>query len=236
MDSRSVAMIEDPPVLKLRRNFERPPAQLVAALADVPTGYVVDCMDGHGALDYRVKSLLPDNSKFTGVAVTCDCGPADNLGVLGAMDIAQPGDVIVATTQGFCATAVIGDLLLAMMKNAGLTAFVTDGLARDLEGVEEVGFPIFCKGITPNSPARNGPATAGYPINVDSVYVCPGDVIVADRDGVVVVPQTKLQQVVDRLDTVKALEARAMAQIDEGVTMPGFYTEFVNAGKVEEDR
>ena len=152
------------------------------------------------------------------------------------MDIAQPGDVIVATTQGFCATAVIGDLLLAMMKNARLTAFVTDGLARDLEGIEEVGFPIFCKGITPNSPARNGPATAGYPINVDSVYVCPGDVIVADRDGIVVVPRAKLQQVVDRLETVKALEARAMAQIDEGVTMPGFYNEFVNAGKVEEDR
>ena len=59
MDSRSVAMIEDPPVLKLRRNFERPPAQLVAALADVPTGYVVDCMDGHGALDYRSNPYYP---------------------------------------------------------------------------------------------------------------------------------------------------------------------------------
>src|SRR5512134_1681443 len=154
-------MIKDPPLLTIRRDFERPTAEQMAAFAGVPTGYAIDAMGGRGALDYRIKPLAPATAVMVGVAVTCHCGPADNLALFGALAIAQPGDILVAATDGFTATSVTGDLLLGMAKNRGLKGLVTDGLARDLPGILGVGLPVYCAGVTPNSPARNGPGTVG---------------------------------------------------------------------------
>lgn len=227
-------MIEDSPILRLNRNFPRPPSTEVDSLRDTPTGFIVDCMDGRGSFHYTIKPLLPMVFSIVGVAVTCECGPGDNLGVLGALDIAQPGDIIVASTDSHTSTAVIGDLVLEMMKNKGVAGFVTDGLARDLEGIERVSLPIFCKGITPNSPARTGPATAGTPVNLDSTYVCSGDIIIADRDGVVVVPSGKLNVVNSRLTGVKKAEAALLRAVESGLTLPDFYNVLVKTGKVTE--
>ena len=150
-------MLEENPILTIRRNFERPNADAVAPFADTPTGFLVDCMEGKGALDYGIKPLLPELGGIAGVALTCRCGPADNLALAAALDVAQPGDVIVAFTDDYTSTAVTGDLVLGMAKNNGAAALVTDGLARDLRGIREVGLPIFCRGLTPNSPNRSGP-------------------------------------------------------------------------------
>jgi 4-hydroxy-4-methyl-2-oxoglutarate aldolase len=228
-------MIDDPPVLRLRRRFERPTSGQLAALADCPTGYLVDCMDGQGALDYRIKPLLTIPTRVAGIALPCQCGPADNLGALGALAIAQPGDIILASTGPYYETAVVGDLVLQMMKNAGVVAFITDGLARDLDGIEEVGLPIYCKGLTPNSPARNGPATAGYPVSLDSVHVSPGDVVVADRDGAVVVPLSLVDQVLERLPAIIKAEKEITAKVNDGLVIPPFYEALVAAGKVVEE-
>lgn len=228
-------MIEDPPSLTLRRHFPRPDEAALRALSNVPTGFVVDCMDGLGALDYRVKAVMPEHAVITGTAVTCECGPADNLGLLGALDIAGPGDVIVASTGGHTGTAVIGDLVLEMMKNAGVAGFVTDGLARDLDGIERVGLPMFCAGITPNSPARNGPATAGFPVNLGAVHVRAGDVVVTDRDGVVIVPLERLDTVLRRLEPIRAAEANMLSAVQAGLTVPPFYQALVEAGRVVEE-
>ena len=154
-------MIEDPPLLTIRRNIPRPSSKAVAALTGVPTGNVVDCMDGYGALDYRIKPLDPQNASFAGVAVTCYSGPADNLAIFGAVELAQEGDVIIAATDGCTSAAVVGDLLLGMARNRGVAALVTDGLARDVDGILGVGMPVFGQGVSPNSAARNGPGTAG---------------------------------------------------------------------------
>lgn len=227
-------MIEDSPILRLRRNFPRPLEAEVDSLSDTPTGFIVDCMNGRGSLHYAIKPLLPIRSSLVGVAVTCECGPADNLGLFGALDIAQAGDIIVASTDSNRSTAVIGDLVLEMMKNKGVVGFVTDGLARDLEGIERVSLPVFCKGITSNSPARTGPATAGMPVNLDSTYVCSGDVIVADRDGVVVVPSIQLNDVINRLAGVKSAEAELQQAVESGLILPDFYRDLVANGKVTE--
>ena len=104
-------MIEDPPLLlTIRRKFERPPAELVEAFAGVPTGHLVDAMGGRGTLHHAIQALLPARAALLGVAVTCHCGPADNLAAFAALDIAGHGDVIVAATDGFMKAAVAGDL------------------------------------------------------------------------------------------------------------------------------
>lgn len=215
-------MITDPPILTLRRAFDRPDPKLVAALAGVPTGHIVDCMDGSGALHHRIKPLDPLTGSVVGVAVTAENRPGDNLGAFGALEIAGPGDIVVAATGGWEGCAVIGDLMFGMMRNKGVLSFVTDGLIRDVAGLRGVGLPIFSAGVTPNSPVRNGPGTAGLPILCGGVAVDSGDVVVGDIDGVVVIPRARLAAVVARLDTVRAAEAALEAKVKGGLTMPDF--------------
>lgn len=212
-------MLDDPPLLTIRAAFDRPHAAKVAALAGAQTGHLVDCMDGRGAMDWRIKPADPACAVFCGPAVTAFAYPADNLAVFGAMDIARPGDVIVVANDGYTGTALVGDLVAGMMRNRGVVGFVTDGLARDRAGIVAAGLPLFCAGISPNSPAKNGPGTAGLPVVVGGVPVSPGDVVVGDADGVVVVPLTMLDLVIERLKGVRAAEAAAEARVKAGATM-----------------
>jgi 4-hydroxy-4-methyl-2-oxoglutarate aldolase len=229
-------MIKDPPLLRIRREFARPSDDLLAAFAGVPTGHLVDAMGGAGCLDYRIKPLTEASSIMVGTAITCHAGPADNLAVFGALHAARRGDILVAATDGFTGTAVTGDLLLGMAKNRGIAGFVTDGLVRDLIGIIGVGLPVYCAGLTANSPARNGPGTVGLPIVIGSVRIEPGDIVVGDRDGVVIVPLAEAPTVVRQLTQVKAAETGLEALVRGGLEVPDFVTLIVESEKVEEIR
>ena len=215
-------MIEDAPKIRVAPGPRRPHAEQLAALQNVPTGFVVDALGGAGALDYRIKPVVPEQAVFCGAALTCDAGPADNLAVFAALEHLQPGDVIVATTAGHTGCAVAGDLLLGMARNGGAVAFVTDGCVRDVPGIRGAGLPCFAVGVTPNSPAREGPGTVGFPIVVAGVAVAAGDILVGDQDGVVVVPFDRIDEVVGRLDKVRAAEAALDAKVKAGMRLPPF--------------
>ncbi len=227
-------MIKDPPLLKIRRNFKRPSKKVLAALAGVPTGYLVDAMGGAGCVDYRIKPLEQSAKVMVGTAVTCHAGPADNLALFGALHAAKPGDILVAATDSFTATAITGDLLLGMARNRGVAGFVTDGLIRDLVGVLGVGMPVYCAGITANSPARNGPGTVGLPVVLGGVRIEAGDIVVGDRDGVVVVPLAKVTDVLAALDQVRAAEAALEAKVKGGLQIPDFIEKIIDSDRVEE--
>jgi 4-hydroxy-4-methyl-2-oxoglutarate aldolase len=227
-------MIHDPPLLTIRRTFPRPDAALVARFAGVPTGWLVDAMDGRGALDARIKPLAGTPAAFCGVALTCHCGPADNLALFGAVSVAQPGDVLIAATDGFTPTCVTGDLLLGMAANAGVAGFVTDGLVRDQAGIRGVGLPVFCAGVTPNSPARNGPGEVGLPVVLGGVAVEPGDIVAADEDGAVIVPQARAEAVLARLDAIRAAEREMEAKVKAGLVTPDFIARLAEAGRFRE--
>ena len=226
-------MIKDPPILKVRRNFPRPPKDVVACLAGAMTGHVVDAMGGGGALDGRIKPL-GGAMGFCGVAVTCDAGPADNLALFGALDVAQAGDVIVCATGFYLAAAVTGDLLAGMAKNCGVAAIVTDGAVRDVAGVLAVGLPVYCAGVTPNSPSRNGPGTVGLPVVIGGVAVDAGDIVVGDGDGVAVIPRAMAAAVVKKLVEVRAAESALEAKVKAGLRIPEFVAVLLASGRVEE--
>jgi 4-hydroxy-4-methyl-2-oxoglutarate aldolase len=226
-------MIDEAPILTIRRKFARPTAAQTAAFAGVQTGYVVDALGGLGALDGRIKPVGGACS-FCGVALTCAAGPADNLAAFAALTLAEPGDVIVCASDGYRATAVTGDLLLGMMKNRGVAAFVTDGYARDAAGIRAVGLPCFAAGTTPNSPAKNGPGTVGLPIVVGGVAVASGDIVVGDEDGVVVAPFAQIDAAIERLANVRAAEADLEAKVKAGLQAPAFITALLASGRVRE--
>lgn len=227
-------MIEDPPLLTVRRRFARPTRAQLDAFAGVPTGFVADAMNGRGALDARIKPIGRTPASFHGVAITCHAGPADNLALFGALAYGEPGDVMVCATDGFAETAVTGDLLLGMARNRGLAGFVTDGMVRDVPGIEAVGLPCFAAGVTPNSPVRNGPGTVGMPVVVGGVAVGPGDIVVGDGDGIVVVPFAAIDAVAERLVAVKAAEAALDAKVRGGLQLPDFIRSMIDAGRFRE--
>lgn len=223
-------MLGDPPVVTLKRQFERPSAAQIASLKGVPTGFVCDLLMGQGAVDQRIKPLWP-KSAFTAPVLTADCGPRDNLGLLVALEAAEPGDVIALATGGFEETAVLGDHVAAMAKNKGIVAFVTDGLVRDVDGLLEVGFPVYAAGVSPNSPYKNGPCEVGTSVTLGGVAVCSGDLMVGDRDGVVVVPKDKIDAVAAGLAAVQANEDEMGKRIKEGLTAPGFIKDLLLSDK-----
>ena len=227
-------MIKDPPVLRIRRGFARPADALLAQFAGVPTGYLVDAMGGGGCLDYRIKPLAEPSGVLVGTAMTCHAGPADNLALFGALEAGRRGDILVAATDSFMGTAITGDLLLGMAKNKGIAGFVTDGVVRDLVGILGVGLPVYCAGLTANSPARNGPGTVGLPIVIGGVRIESGDIVVGDRDGVVIVPLAEAAGVAKKLAEVKAAEAGLEALVRGGLEVPDFVTAIIRSDRVEE--
>lgn len=223
-------MIGDPPIVTLRRNFRRPTADQLAAFAGVPTGFAVDAQSGQGAVDHRIKPLWPDVG-FAAPAVTAECGPRDNLGLFVAISVAQPGDVLVLATGAYEGTSLLGDHVAAMAKNKGIVAFVTDGLVRDVEGLLQVGLPVFCRGVSPNSPYKSGPCEVGTAVSLGGVTIESGDLVVGDRDGVVVVPHARIDATAAALVQVRAKEDEMGAAIEAGLISPDWVDELLSSSR-----
>ena len=211
-------MLDNPPLLTVHRGFRRAPPELLERFRGAQTSHLVDAMEGRGALDWRVKPLDPANAAFVGPALTAFAYPADVVGVMGALAEARAGDVVVVANDGYLGTAVLGDLVAGMMKNKGVAAFVTEGLARDKAGILATGLPVFCAGVVPTSPATNGPGTVGAPVTCGGIHIRPGDIVVGDADGVVVVPLDRAEAVLASLEGVRAAEAKAVAAVEGGAT------------------
>jgi len=227
-------MIENPPLLTIHRGFRRAPLALLDAFRGAQTSHLCDAMDGRGAVDWRIKPMDPDRATFIGSALPAFAYPADIVGMLGALSEAQPGDVIMCANDGYTGTAVIGDLAAGMMRNKGVAAFVTDGLARDRAGIIAAGMPLFAQGISPNSPAANGPGIVGAPVTLGGVHVRPGDIVVGDADSVVVVPLDRAEAVLERLRAVQAAEAKAVAAVEGGASHSAAWDPILNSARIIE--
>ena len=208
-------MIGNPSRLVIRRRFERLTAAELAPFRDRSTSFVVDAMNGRGALDHRIKPLDPQR-RFVGSALTARAGARDNLAALAALDLIEPGDVLVIATQAFTGTATLGDNMARIAQRRGAVALVTDGMVRDASEIVALGMPCFCRGVTPNSAFPSGPGEVGLPLALGEVTVEAGDLILGDPDGVVVVPRAALAEVTRRLEQVAAKEAELQALIGSG--------------------
>ena len=222
-------MIEEPPILKVisKQNRKRPSAALLARFEGAETGHLCDAMDGRGALDAVIKPLGATPPRLLGPALTLDCGPADMLAFWGGLADCEPGDVLMLATGMHRGCASMGDQTCAMAKTAGVAGIVTDGMARDIAGIEAVGLPVFAQGLSPNSPYSNGPGRVGYPMMMAGRQVATGDIVVGDRDGVVVVPLEIAEAVADALDGVREAEKTLSAKVADGLTCPPAFVELL---------
>ncbi len=214
-------MIEEPPTLVVKRPFRRPSALQIDAFQNVPTGFVVDALWGGGALSAEISPVEGAPShQIAGPALTAGNRPGDILGTLACLRFVKAGDVIIATAQGYQGCAASGDRVCGMAKNAGAAGIVTDGPVRDVEGILEVGLPLWCTGLTPNSPFSTGPAEVGTQVTIGGQSVETGDMVVADSDGVVIVPFDRIDEVLVALDRVRLAEVVRDKAVADGLIAP----------------
>lgn len=218
-------------VVTIRRNFKRPDPALIKALAGRPTGHFTDIQGRRGALSAAIRPLFP-TEPIIGSALTVSADPGDNLAPFLAAGVLAPGDVLVIATGGWTGSAVLGDLMAGFFKNAGATAVVTDGMARDLKGLIGVGLPVYAQGLTPNAPQKTGPGEIGGEISIGGGVVRAGDIVVGDADGIVILSQAHFADALAAVEAIKAKEAGVEREIAAGVAQPQWLREYLASDRV----
>lgn len=169
----------------------------IEKLKKVPTTAISDVLKGMQNLDPTIKPLK-ESYKISGRAYTVQLPVGDNLMLLRSLKEAKKGDILVVDVKGDTYRAIAGDFVVGMMKSLELGGLVVDGVIRDLIDIKELNFPVFSKGTTVSSGSKNGPGDTNIPISIGGTAVNPGDIIVGDVDGVVVIPQNKASEVLQK--------------------------------------
>jgi 4-hydroxy-4-methyl-2-oxoglutarate aldolase len=160
----------------------------------IPTTCISDAMDGLNNLHPAIQPLK-ENYKIAGRAYTVKVPIGENLSVLKAIREANPGDILVVDAKGDQYRAIAGDFVIGMAQTLGIGGLVVDGVIRDIVGVKALNFPVFSRGTTVAASGKAGVGEVNVPISCGGVPVNPGDIIVGDADGVVVIPQAMEQRI-----------------------------------------
>ncbi|MGB8953587.1 MAG: hypothetical protein WCC06_13095 [Candidatus Aminicenantales bacterium] len=210
------AEINPGPGFRIRRNITRPPQEQVDKFREFETPDVSDIMNRLYTMNDHIKNRIND-MRICGPACTVKVFPGDNLMVHKALDIAKPGDIVVVDAGSSHMNGILGDLISTKAKHRGIQAFVIDGVIRDVLGIQEVGMPVFCRGITPIGPLHRGPGEINFPISCGGIVVNPGDIILGDINGVVVIRQEFAEEVLERvINQQKSLEGY-VAKVRQGI-------------------
>lgn len=214
MKPRSAEM-NNGPGFRIRKSVQRPPQMVIEAYREFETPDISDVLNRMYAMCCDIHNLANDQP-VVGPAVTVKVFPGDNLMVHKALDLVEPGDVIVVDASGNQNNAVIGDLVASKAKHRGASGFIIDGLIRDLPEVQKVGLPVFARGVSPIGPLHRGPGEINFPVSCGGIVVQPGDIIAADESGVVVVRQDFSESVLEQLQEKKAALASYVAAVKQG--------------------
>ncbi len=206
--------------LRVFRHIERPPREVTAGFANLDATFVTDAMHRFYGMAGNIRPVTA-GMRCSGPAVTVRLPPGDNLMIYAALEVAQPGDVLVIESRGFTAVAQWGDQTSLAASELGLAGVVMDGSVRDPDGIVEVGLPVFALPVVvPNGALKDGPGEVNVPVAVGGVPVLPGDLIVAGASGVVVVPRLDAPAVLQRARSLAAAEPGKMAKIGGGHPIP----------------
>jgi regulator of RNase E activity RraA len=222
------------PGFRLRYEIERPDPETVSGFGRHETPAISDLMNRLYAMEPEVKNMTDPDLRLIGPACTVKVYPGDNLMVHKALDVAQPGDVVVVDTSSSSLTAVLGDLVCTKARHRGIAGFIVDGLIRDLPAIRRLGdFPVFARGVTPIGPLHRGPGEINHAISCGGIVVNPGDVVVADLNGVVVVPRDISDELLARLNEKAAKESDYVTAVARGEFNNAWVDAMLEANGVE---
>jgi RraA family protein len=184
---------------------------LLERLARVPVANVGDAMDRISAVDPTIRAMWR-GARVVARAYTVMTRSGDNQGIHEAIDRAAPGEVLVVNGFADTSRALVGELLAGRAQANRLAGFVIDGAVRDVEEIEALGVPVFARGVTPAGPYKFGPHRQQVPIALGGQCVLPGDVIIGDADGLVVIPFDQLATTVRAAEAIRANESQKRAR------------------------
>lgn len=187
--------------------FKRPNPVLVEAFRGLPSSNINDEMNRLYCMHDYMKLLNPAKAvQLLGTVITVKAPIGDNLMFHQALDMAQPGDIIVVDGGSGNNRSLAGEIMLRFACQKGVAGIVVDGYLRDWDGIETLTMPVYAKGITPQGPFKNGPGEINVPIAVGGQVVFPGDILVGDRDGIVVIRAKDAEEVARVAQEKKAKE------------------------------
>jgi len=205
----------------INSQYTRVDRDTLARSAGIPASILADVAGRRGALDGRIKSVAP-GMRLCGPAFTVEVRPGDNLMIHAALVLAQPGDILVIDGKNDTAHALMGELMCAHAAAAGIAGVVIDGAVRDIDTLRCGPTPVFACTSNPNGPTRTQDGRIGYLISVGGVSVEPGDLIVGDDDGVVVIPRRDASGLLAAAAKKIESEKRRMQDIQEGRLVYGW--------------
>jgi RraA family protein len=201
--------------LRINTEWTRVETALVNRYRELPVAVIGDAANRLQAFTAGFNAY-GGRKTFAGPAFTVRVRPGDNLFVHRALDLAKPGDVVVVDAGAALNSAIVGALMSRYAKTRGVEALVIDGAIRDVDELERMDFAVVARGATPNGPFKTGPGEIGYPIAVGGLSIAPGDLLVGDRDGVLVVPRDQAAAIVDTAEGRHRAEQAAERDIDAG--------------------
>jgi len=210
----------------------RIPDALLERFRGLASSNLADAMGRFNFMDpaIRPRSGLP----LCGIAVTVNCRPADNLMIHKALQVAQAGDIVVVATSGNTASAVFGELMCHTAVAQKLGGIIVDGAIRDIDAITRLGFPAYSRTVSPGGCDKDGPGEINVPISCGTTVVAPGDIVVGDEDGVVEVPNSRIEETIARLANVRAAEAALDVKVKAGLQIPEFLQALIDDRRFRE--
>lgn len=190
---------------------------VLQTLRDLGAATVYEAQGAKGALDSGMKPIDP-TVRLAGPALTVDARPADNLILHHAVLKARPGDVLVVDAKGFMEAGPWGDVLTIQAMKLGIAGLVINGCVRDANLIIDLGFPVFCRGLSIKGTGKNQPGRVNVPITMGDVLINPGDIVVGDRDGLVVVRQDEVAMAIEKSLAREEKEAGQRQAIEAGTS------------------
>lgn len=195
---------------------------ILERLSKLPTGNICDGNYKGGNMDPSIKPIDPA-TKIVGRAYTVKCQPSDNLTIFKGIIEAAPGSVLVVDAGGYSGSGYFGEIMALDCLRKGIVGLVIDGACRDADDIQELGFPVFSRGLNPGGTVKETVGTTNEPIQCGGKIVKTGDIIIGDRDGVVVIPSEKALEVVERAEAIAAKEVQVKQLIKEGKSTAEIY-------------
>jgi regulator of RNase E activity RraA len=194
--------------------INRPSKDLVEAFRGLPVANIADEMNRFYCVDAKIKPL--NDKPLLGTAFTVKARAADNLMFHKAIDLAQPGDIIVVDVRGDMTNSVTGEIMMRQVLKKGISGVVVDGAVRDAEALRAMDLAIYAAGITPKGPYKDGPGEINVPICCGGQVVKPGDIIVGDADGIVVIDPQDAPEILEKARAKYNQEQTKFKAIEEG--------------------
>ena len=200
---------------RIRKNTRKVAPDVVERFRSLPVANVSDSMSRMTATGPRLRPMHRSGA-LAGPALTVKSRPGDNLMLHKALDMAEPGDVIVVDAGGELTNSLFGELMLSYAVKRGVAGLVIDGAIRDAQALYERNVPVFAAGVTHRGPYKDGPGEIGFPIAIDGMIIEPGDLILGDWDGLVAVPYDDVETVLKATKAKHDAETKQMAAIEAG--------------------